>query len=122
LTETEADDVLQETALAVVKHIKAFKYDPKACSFKSWLLLITRQRIIWQLRKRPSERLGQIFGAQARETSASQAANDGTRTATIERVPDPGGSDLDVLWEVEWQKNLMATALEAVKQEVSLLQ
>src|SRR2546428_13645553 len=62
LTEAEADDVLQETALAVVKNIKDFKYDPAVCSFKSWLLLITRQRVIWQLRKRPPHTVGESSG------------------------------------------------------------
>jgi RNA polymerase sigma factor (sigma-70 family) len=116
LTEDEADDVLQETALAVVKHIKEFKYDPAVCSFKSWLLLITRQRIIWQVRKR--EKAGQasrLFGPGATPALGS----DGTRTATIDRIPDPAGPDLDALWEKEWEKSLFAAALDQVRRKVS---
>src|SRR5438132_4093659 len=52
LTEAEAQDAVQETVIAVARNIKEFQYDPKKCSFKSWLMMLTRQRIIWQLRKR----------------------------------------------------------------------
>ena len=119
LTEEEADDVLQETALAVVKNIGAFQYDPAKCAFKSWLLLITRQRIIWQLRKR--EKVGQASRLSgAGETPALH--DDGPRTATIDRIPDPAVADLDAHWEEEWQKNLMAAALTKIKRKVKAKQ
>jgi RNA polymerase sigma factor (sigma-70 family) len=108
LTETEAQDTVQETVLAVAKNIKQFEYDPARCSFKSWLMLITRQRIIWQLRKRLPGGL------------PSAGPNDGTaRTSTIERISDPNVVDLDAVWDEEWQKNLMSAALERVKRQVS---
>src|SRR6266511_1622694 len=53
LTDAEAQDAVQETVLAVSKHIGQFKYDPAKCSFKTWLLLLTRQRIARQFQKRP---------------------------------------------------------------------
>lgn len=108
LTPEEAQDAVQETFVAVAKNIGAFRYDPARCSFKTWLLLITRQRIIWQLRKRPP-----IAAHVARP------ASDATRTATIDQVPDPTNDSLDSIWEEEWQKNLMAAALERVKRKVS---
>jgi RNA polymerase sigma-70 factor (ECF subfamily) len=123
LTETEADDVLQETALAVVKNIKEFKYDPARCSFKSWLLLITRQRIIWQVRER--ERAGAqgspgaLVEVERGRLKPGLRTDHGPRTATIDRIPDPAGLDLDVLWDEEWQNNLMAAALDTVKREVN---
>jgi RNA polymerase sigma-70 factor (ECF subfamily) len=107
LTETEAQDAVQETILAVAKHIKQFQYDPARCSFKSWLMLITRQRIIWQLRKRLPAQSG-VDGITAN-----------ARTSTVERVPDPNVVDLDAVWEEEWQKNLVTAALEKVKRQVS---
>ena len=122
LSEEEADDALQETALAVVKHIKEFKYDPARCSFKSWLLLITRQRIIWQLRKR--EKLGVQASAGppgdlGGTLKRGHQTGDGPRTATIDKIADPNGPHLDALWEEEWQKNLMAAALDEVKRQVN---
>ena len=52
LTQTEAQDVVQETVISVAKHLPCFRYDPKVCSFKTWMLRLTRWRIIDQLRKR----------------------------------------------------------------------
>ena len=62
LTPEEAEDAVQDTFLAVSKNIGTFHYDPARCSFKSWLLLVTRQRIIWQLRKRLSVGLEGLYG------------------------------------------------------------
>jgi RNA polymerase sigma factor (sigma-70 family) len=92
LTETEAQDAVQETVLAVVKNIKEFQYDPERCSFKSWLMLITRQRIIWQLRKRLPSNLKKI-----------QTDDDTHRTSTVDRILDPDSMDLDKVWDEEWR-------------------
>src|SRR5438876_9829390 len=74
LTDAEAQDAVQETIIAVAKNIKEFQYDPQKCSFKSWVMMITRQRIIWQLRKRQA--LPAPNGLRA-------ARDDTARTATI---------------------------------------
>src|SRR5690349_17225412 len=52
LTHVEAQDVVQETMLGVAKSIGQFKYDPSACSFKSWLMKVTRNRIVNQFERR----------------------------------------------------------------------
>ena len=101
LTETEAQDVVQETMLAVAKHIPKFKYDPALGSFKGWLLNMTRWRIVDQLRKR-----GPVI--EHRHDSADTA-----RTATVERVPDT--NKVDAAWEAEWENNLLAAAMKNVK-------
>jgi RNA polymerase sigma-70 factor (ECF subfamily) len=108
LTETEAQEAVQETFLAVAKNIKNFDYGRARCSFKSWLMLIARQRIIWQLRKRlPGER------------SDVTRAESNSRTDTVERIPDPNGVELAEVWEEEWHKNLLSLAVERVKRQVS---
>lgn len=38
LNHEEAPEVVQETSVAVAKHIGRFKYDRAVCSFKTWLL------------------------------------------------------------------------------------
>ena len=103
LTDAEAQDVVQETVLTVAKNIT--KYEREAGSFKGWLLHITRWRIADQFRKRaPAEK-------------QRHAPDDSRRaTATIDRVPD--GFDLDAAWEEEWQRNVLAAALERVKHKV----
>src|SRR5438094_886051 len=52
LTETEAEEALQETVIGVARNLADFKYDPAVCSFKTWLLNQTSWRIKDQLRKR----------------------------------------------------------------------
>src|SRR5580704_5872175 len=52
LTETEAQEVVQETFICVAKNIHQFRRDRTKGSFKGWLRNITRWRIADQLRKR----------------------------------------------------------------------
>jgi RNA polymerase sigma-70 factor (ECF subfamily) len=105
LTDSEAQEVVQETVLTVVRKIKSFRYDPVVGSFKGWLLTIVRWRIADQFRKRQQ----QIQAPPARRGTATRS------TATIERVADPGAVDLDAVWQEEWQRTLFAAALARVK-------
>jgi len=108
LTDQEAQDAVQETVITVARHIPAFKYDPSVCSFKTWLLNVTRWRISDQLRKRRPE----LFAARRK-------AADPARTSTIERIADPASLDLDAVWESEWEQHLLAAAIGKVKLRVS---
>jgi RNA polymerase sigma factor (sigma-70 family) len=110
LTPEEAEDAAQETLAAVAKHIGAFHYDRKRCSFKSWLMLIARQRIIWQVRKRPP--------GPAHAWKAS-SRDETPRTPTVERVPDPQSLDLDATWEREWERGIYEAALTSVRGKVN---
>jgi RNA polymerase sigma-70 factor (ECF subfamily) len=104
LTEDEADEVVQETLIAASRHLPDFRYDPKVCSFKTWLLNLTQWRIKDQLRKRGST-------LSPRATSA----DDETRTTAVERVADPGGNPLEAIWEAEWRAVWLQAALATVK-------
>src|SRR5882724_11461952 len=52
LNDTEADEVVQETAIAMARHLPGFRYDPKVCRFKTWLLNQSSWRIKDQIKKR----------------------------------------------------------------------
>src|SRR6266700_1200235 len=52
LTDTEADEVVQETAIAMARNLPEFHYDPKVCRFKTWLLNQASWRIKDRLKKR----------------------------------------------------------------------
>jgi len=110
LSDAEAQDVVQETVLTVAKKVGDFKAQPGG-SFKGWLLQISRRRIADQFEKRQR--------SQSLVSPAATRAEDGTRTATIGRVPDPASFDLDACWEEQWQKSLMEAATERVKNLVS---
>ena len=45
-------------------------------------------------------------------------SEDTNRTATIERIADPAGFDLEATWDREWESNLSEAALARVKRQV----
>lgn len=111
LSDAEAQDVVQETVLSVAKKMNEFKYDPALGSFKGWLLTLTRWRIADQVRKRSRY-----------DRNKMRASDDSTGTALIEKVQDPQSQVLDAIWDAEWQKNLMDSAIQRVKRKVGARQ
>lgn len=109
LRSEEAFDCVQETILSIAKQSKKKMYDPEQGSFKTWLMNMTRWRINDQFRKRKKDTA----------MSVSEEAEEGRKTAIIDRVEDPKGDVLDRLWEVEWKKNIADAALARVKAQVS---
>lgn len=103
LSDAEAKDVLQEVLLSVAKTIDDFRSDPKRGTFKSWLLNLTRWRIIDQVRKR---------GASAARKENSRTSDE---TATVERIPDASGDELDGIWESEWKQSLLEAAVARLR-------
>jgi RNA polymerase sigma factor (sigma-70 family) len=107
LTDAEAQDVVQETVISVMKSMPGFKYDVKVGSFKGWLLRLTRWRVVDQFRKRQR-------GIDAQKTDLETS----TGTSAIEAMIDPAGSKLEAVWDEEWESNLIDAALERVKTKV----
>jgi len=106
LSGVEAQEVVQETVIAVAKKIPEFKTVPAFGSFKAWLLHLTRWRIADQFRKR--QRQGRVPKHRSDKTST---------TSTIGKIPDPAGFELEHIWDDEWEKNLIDTAIEKVKRQ-----
>jgi RNA polymerase sigma-70 factor (ECF subfamily) len=107
LTESEAQDVVQETVISVVKDIDKFKRDRTLGSFKGWLRNITRWRIADQFRKR----------TRALRADDSKIVEDSPRPDVAE-IPNPTGETSESVWDEEWQTNLFKAALETVKRHV----
>ena len=112
LSNAEAQEVVQETVIAVARKIGEFKADPAHGSFGAWLMQLTRWRIADQWRKRKT-------GITPRLVAAGSHRDDTGSTGPMERVADPAGTELQTAWQEEWEKHLMITALERVKQQVS---
>ena len=122
LTESEAEEVVQEVMIATAKKIPDFTYDPAKDSFKGWLLSVTRWKVADQFRKRPATPPPEIVGeapTPARRVRAVPAEDESSRTATVERVVDPKSLNLDAIWDSEWRENLLRAALDRVKQRVN---
>ena len=106
LADHEAQEVVQETLIAVSKKMSEFKYDPAVASFKTWLFLIVQRRIADQFRRRK-------------------------RALAVEPLPDEDRDSLEVnenaaldshtpdaAWDEEWEHTLVAAAVERVKKQV----
>jgi RNA polymerase sigma factor (sigma-70 family) len=106
LAEQEAQEVVQETCIAVAKTMPEFRYDPSRCSFKSWLRHLAEKKIADQFRKR--ERAG-----------LTVSANDTAFLHLVEATPSAESIAPDTQWDEEWQKHLLVVALERVKTQVS---
>ena len=106
LSGTEAEEVVQETVITVARNMPEFRYDPKRCSFKTWLFNLTLWRIQDQIRKRRPE-----------DTPIHRKPGQTDRTGTVERLPGPESERVAAIWEEEWKKDLFARALEKVRAE-----
>ncbi len=106
LTESEAEEVVQETLISVARQMPEFRYDPHRGRFKGWLLQITHRRIADQIRKQ-------------------KQANGATGAAPVERVgPDrletlaDSEDQMQRIWDQEWERHLLNTALANVRKRV----
>ena len=78
LSHEEAQEVVQETVVAVARNIGKFDYDPEVCRFKTWLLSVTRSTIANQFSRRAR-----------RPSSAAIVPPDGSgTTGLVGRIPE----------------------------------
>jgi RNA polymerase sigma factor (sigma-70 family) len=117
LTACEAEEVVQETAIGTARNLPEYHYNPKVCCFRTWLLNQARWRIKDQLKKRRRTGASLMENDSGEEDQLSEGDSD--RTSTLNRIPDPQASNLDALFEQEWRKNLLAAALERIKDSFS---
>jgi len=106
-----AEEVLQDTMLTVSQSINRYEYEPKTCSFKGWLLLITRCRIIDYCRKK-----------QRRIPSACFEAACGNMADESGQIDDANSILPDAEWDIEWQQGILDIAIERIRSKVSALQ
>lgn len=115
LREDEADEVVQETALAVARKMPEFEYRPGQCSFEGWVRRMARLRIMDQLRRRGrEERVGHADGVGC-VTARGGDPGSGTgeeRSWMAEPCVTP---DDDAAWMEAWKEMLLGRALERVR-------
>jgi RNA polymerase sigma-70 factor (ECF subfamily) len=109
LTESEAQDLVQETVISVAKAMKEFHYDPTRGSFKGWLLQLTGWRITNQLHKR-NRGMSELASSES-TMSGSPLGPDPLQQAVL--------PELERLWDAEWEDNLYRTALARVQRKVN---
>ena len=112
LSDEDARDVVQETVVAVAKGLREGRFKAaEGSSFKAWLQLIVRRRVIDHVRRR-----------RLPLAEPSLPGSDTARTPVAEQVAAPGEELMGQIWDEEWAKNLADAAIERVKQRVSAKQ
>src|ERR1041384_6807802 len=107
LSDAEAQDVVQETIIAVARKIPEFAYDARVGSFKGWLMRLTEWRVNDQFRKKHFEKGGQRF---PREELMSDSA--------LEQHEQAADFNFESVWNEEWERHLLEAALNRVKGEI----
>lgn len=107
LSDHEAEDVVQETVIGVARKMESFRYDPSVCSFKGWLMHVTRCRIADQFRRRRPQNVP--LAAPRADTTAETTLN----------LHDPAADVLEGIWNEEWQKNLVDVAMDRVRRRAN---
>jgi RNA polymerase sigma-70 factor (ECF subfamily) len=100
LSHDEAEEVLQETIIGVARRMETFRYEPETCSFKGWLMHLTRCRVIDCLRKRRTQALLLPF--------------------EHEDIPEVAAADaFERMWLEEWRQNLLNVADQRVRRKIN---
>lgn len=109
LGEPEAEDVVQETVIAVAKAMPDFRYDPARGSFKQWLLRIAGRRIMDHLRR--------TYRQPPRADVELEALDESDTPADL--VSDPVSEQVEAAWEAEWERRILAEAVSRVRHTVN---
>ena len=103
----QLDDNGLETVIGVARKMESFRYDPSVCSFKGWLMHVTRCRIADQFRRRRPQNVP--LAAPRADTTAETTLN----------LHDPAADVLEGIWNEEWQKNLVDVAMDRVRRQAN---
>jgi len=101
LSDSEAQEVVQDTVISVSKAMPGFTYNRENGSFKAWLRKLTYWRIKDKLRKR---------GRQSHNEELP------------DQYPDPVPHELEQRWNREWEVAVLQAAVERVKRQVDAKQ
>jgi RNA polymerase sigma factor (sigma-70 family) len=105
LGEPEAQDVVQETVIAVAKAMPDFRYDAGRGSFKQWLLRIASRRIMDHLRR--------AYRQPPRAEVELEALDEADMPAAF--ICDPAAEHVQAAWEKEWERRILAEAVTSVR-------
>ena len=108
LSHEEAQDVVVETIASAARHMPGFNYDRKVGSFRSWLLQMARWRIIDQYKRRPPH-----------VVSHSKGSSKGTGGGDSDVVFDPAATDVEKMWNAEWERCLLDRATDKARRNLN---
>jgi RNA polymerase sigma factor (sigma-70 family) len=104
----EAEDVVQDVLVSVAKKMPEFRYQGDKGSFKAWLVMIVKSRVIDHLRKK-----------YRRLPAAGYAGGEPDGTRIEERVAQQEDAlSHESVWAAEWESHVLETALARVKERL----
>ena len=105
LDDVGAQEIVQDTVIAVARNMPEFRYDPTRGTFRQWLLRITRRRIIDHLRR--------IYRQPPKAELAPEALDENAEHAAV--IADQSAGTIDAAWDDEWEKTTFEAALAEVR-------
>jgi RNA polymerase sigma-70 factor (ECF subfamily) len=101
LQDADAADLMQEVLRSVARNAERMEYDPTRGTFRGWLYTVTRNK---------------IYNFLSSQRNRPKATGDDSAQERLDSVADRT-SDRDDDWELEYQRQLSAKAMDAVKSE-----
>lgn len=102
---TTARDVLQETLLTLTRTMPDFHYDPGKGRFRSYLLTIVKNHIV------------DAFRREQKYINFAQISP-GQESGREFEIPDENADEITQQWEEEWNRQLLRTALNRVRERL----
>ncbi len=107
-TVEEAEDIVQDVLVSVAKKMPEFRYQGEKGSFKAWLVMIVKSRVIDHLRKK-----------YRRLPSAGFIGGEPDETRVEERIAqEEDALSHEGMWLNEWETYVLETALSRVKEHL----
>ena len=107
LDDSGAQEIVQDTVIAVARKMPEFHYDPTRGTFRQWLLRITRRRIIDHLRR--------VYRQPITAEVAPESLDENEEHASA--ITDQGAAAIEAAWNEEWEKATFEAALARVRAE-----
>ena len=109
LDDSGAQEIVQDTVIAVARKMPEFRYDPARGTFRQWLLRITRRRIVDHLRR--------VYREPPKAELAPESLDEAEEHA--EAITDQNAGAIEAAWNEEWEKSTFEAALARVRAEIN---